>query len=105
MFTPRRDINKIVGSMPEMKTYIGNVAEEAAREVESRLPHPRILGGIKVTSETKMGADGWEGEVRVAGHGWHLYEWGSVNNGPKPALRPGVQAVLSRFGGRFKSSD
>lgn len=88
----------------QMRSYLAAVASEAASEVKSRLPYPEILGGLEVSDDVKNGPGGWEGEVRVKGSGWHLWEFGTVNHGARPAIRPGVQAALSRYGGRLGMS-
>jgi hypothetical protein len=93
-----------VARSSEMRRYLDSVTGDAAREVESRLPYPNILGGLDVTHEMNMTGDGWEGEVRVDGPGWHLWEFGTSNNGARPAIRPGVQAALSPHGGRLGES-
>lgn len=103
-FTRNRAFEREVARSAEMRKFLGSIAQDAAREVEGRLPHPDILGGLTVTSDTRQGGDGWEGLVEVHGPGWALYEFGTSLYGAKPAIRPGVQAVLSRHGGRLGES-
>lgn len=43
-----------------------------------------------------------EVKVTISGPGWHLWEFGTVNHGPRPAIRPGAQAAMSRYGGRWR---
>ncbi len=93
-----------VANEAPMRRFLGGVAKEAASEVESRLPYPNILGGIKVDSDSQVGDDGWEGIVNVRGHGYHLWEWGTSQHGARPAIRPGIQAALSRHGGKLGES-
>lgn len=95
----RRDLTQ----HPDMGRALGKIADEAASEVERRLPYPRILGGVTVEGDTDRTSDAYEGVVRIAGHGWHLWEYGTVNHGSKPAIRPGVQATITRYGGRWTS--
>lgn len=102
--TVDRQAVKRLGQSAEMRRHLEHVADTAADEVERRFPHPDILGGVEARSGSDMGSDGWEGYVAIHGPGWHLWEYGTVNHGPRPAVRPGVQSALSRFGGQFKST-
>lgn len=103
-FKPNRSFAAEVARSPEMRRFLGDVADDAAREVETRLPFPDILGGLTVSSGTSMNAEGWEGEVRIEGPGWHLWEFGTSNHGARPAIRPGVQVALIPRGGRLGES-
>lgn len=87
-----------------MRDFVGGVADRAAKEIETRLPYPDILGGLQVSARTNLSTFGWEGEARVTGSGWHLWEYGTRNHPARPAIRPGAQAALSRYGGRLGES-
>lgn len=81
----------------EMRVGMTKIADDAAREITGRLPYQRILGGITVDGRPSTeGAD-----IVVSGSGWHLWEFGTVNHGARPAIRPGAQVALARHGGRF----
>lgn len=88
-----------------MGRAMGSIAKEAAREVTQRAPSG-FRGGAKITadSDTAMGPDGAEGRVVIASPFWHIPEFGTQNNPPEPYARPGVQAVIARYGGRWKST-
>ena len=102
-FTPRPGATRELARSQEMGAFLGAVADAAAGETERRLPYPRLLGGVRVDGTTDLTGDGYEGQVVITGPGWHLWEYGTVNHGARPAIRPGVQAVLSRVGGRWRS--
>jgi hypothetical protein len=98
-FTPNRRAAAELERSAGVTRLLGRVADEAAAEAQQRLPYPKILGGIKITGASSPG----EGRVVINGSGWHLWEYGTKNHGPRPAVRPGVQAVIARYGGRWKS--
>lgn len=100
-FEPNRQAARDLARAADMGHALGRIAGEAADEIERRLPHPDILGGIRVEADTDTTGDGVEGVVRVIGPGWHLWEYGTVNHRPQPAIRPGMQATISRHGGRW----
>lgn len=103
-FTPNPFFERELRREQKMAAFLGDIADEGASEVQRRLPYPRILGGLDVSGRVVSGRDGFEGEVRVKGSGWHLWEFGTSNHGARPAIRPGVQAALSRRGGRLGES-
>lgn len=103
-FRPNPHFARDIARAPEMRAFVHNVAQEGASEVEARLPWPNILGGLDVSAAVNLTSDGWEGEIRVDGPGWHLWEFGTINHGARPAIRPGAQAALSRHGGRLGES-
>lgn len=88
-----------------MGRAMGNIAKDAAREVTQRAPSG-FRGGAKITadSEVGVGPDGAEGRVVIDSPFWHIPEFGTQNNPPEPYARPGVQAVIARYGGRWKST-
>ena len=103
-FTPRPGATRELASSREMGAFLGAVADAAAGEAQRRLPYPRILGGITISGTTDLTADGYEGLVVIKGPGWHLHEYGTRNHGARPAIRPGVQAAITRAGGRWKAT-
>ncbi len=103
-FTPRRGAGRELARSAEMGRYLGGVANAAASAAESRLPYPEILGGVTIQGDVRQGSQGQEGVVVISGPGWHLWEFGTVNHGARPAVRPGVQAAISRAGGRWRAN-
>lgn len=86
----------------QMRTYMQSAATTGGREVAQRAPHvegPPIDG----KGEVRMGSHGWEAVVIAESPIWHLPEFGGGHFPSRPYLRPGVQALLSRLGGRWKS--
>lgn len=102
MFRPDPAGIKQLAREGEMRRYMGQIGAATAREVDGRKPNLRGGKAIKVSHEEQMGPDGWETEVRYDGFLWGIMEFGSVKSAAKPALRPGVQAALARFDGRFR---
>lgn len=85
-----------------MRRYLAGVADSAAANVADRVP--TVEGeAITVSSGAELGADGWEGHVTVRSAMWHLPEYGGGRFPPRPYLRPGVQAALTRVRGRWRS--
>jgi hypothetical protein len=103
-FTPNPQAAQQLASGAEMGAYLRDVADDAAGEVRRRLPYPRLLGGVRVSGTSHLSASGYEGAVVIDGPGWHLWEYGTKNHGGRPAIRPGVQTVISRVGGRWRSA-
>lgn len=87
---------------PKMRDYLKTVADDVAQEIDTRLPYRRIMGKtLKVTSRVNTTTKGFEGEARVEGAGWHFWEFGTINHGAKPAIRPGATAALARRDGQL----
>lgn len=104
MYRPNPLAVQQLAASPQMAAFLGGVADDAAGEAQRLLPYPNILGGITIRGETTVGADGAEGQVVIDGPGWHLWEFGTVNHAPRPAIRPGVQSAISRVGGRWRAT-
>jgi hypothetical protein len=102
-FKPNPAAARELASSPDMARLLERVADQAAGEAQRRLPYPRIMGGITVEGDSTITRDGAEGRVVIHGSGWHLWEFGTKNHPARPAIRPGVQDVISRFGGRWKA--
>jgi len=104
-FTKNRGFDRDVSSEAEMRRFLGRVADDAAAEVERRAPRWIKRAGARIQGEVVTSSSGLEAEVQVDSPFWHLPEFGSVNNAPTPYLRPGVQATLSKYGGRMGPSN
>ncbi len=86
-----------------MQAYLADLGRSAAAEAERRVPH--VEGErIVVSSGVELGPRGWRAVVHATSSIWHLPEFGGGRFPPRPYLRPGVQALLSRVGGRWRSS-
>lgn len=101
-FTPRRGAARDIASGPKMAAYMGAVADAGAAEVERRASSIVTKSGT-IEGDVEKGKQGWEAVVRVRSSFWHFPEIGHARFPPRPYLRPGVQAVLSRVGGRWRS--
>lgn len=109
-FTARRGVAERIGQDQKLKRYLEGIAEEAADEVDRLLVHRNIFDGLEVRHGVDRTPDGYEAHVSIGGEsasgsrtGWHFWEYGTVNHPAKPALRPGVQTVLSRHRGKFRT--
>lgn len=103
-FTPNRRAAVEIAAGPKMAAYLERVAEAAAAEVDRRASSIVKHRGSLISGGVTRTAAGAEGRVTVKSPFWHLPEHGSSRFPPRPYIRPGVQAVLSRVGGRWKSS-
>jgi hypothetical protein len=101
-FKPNPNAARELARSAEMGRYLENVAEDMADEVDRRAPNWIKRAGAEFVGSSSQTTDGQEGRVVVRSSFWHLPEFGSRNNAPRPYLRPGVQAILSRVGGRWK---
>lgn len=88
----------------DMNRYMKNIAEEGAKEVERRAPRIVKQSGSRIFGTTNTTVSGVEGRVVVKSPFWHFPEFGHSRYAPRPYLRPGVQALLSRIGGRWKTN-
>lgn len=81
-----------------VEQFLHDVATDAAAEVDRRAP--RIVKGAGMS----IGADSERGEARVVvvSPFWHWPEYGTSKYPAKSYLRPGVQAIITRRGGRWK---
>lgn len=103
-FTPNRRAAVEIARDPKMAAYLDRVAEAAAVEVDRRAPSIVKHRGSDISGGVTSTAAGAEGRVTVLSPFWHFAEFGHAKFPPRPYIRPGVQAVLSRVGGRWKSS-
>lgn len=105
-FVPNRRADRELAMGAPMRAYLEAVAGDAASNVDRRAPrwikrsHGRFDG---VSVLTRLGH---EGRVVVHSPFWHLAEYasGATRTSPTPFIRPGVQATISRVGGRWKST-
>lgn len=103
-FIPNRSAEREFKRSSEMRAFMRSVADDGQREVDRRIPYPSVLDGVEAKGEVEMGPDGYEAVISLEGSGWHLWEFGTVNHGARPALRPGAQAVINRRGGKWRSA-
>jgi hypothetical protein len=85
---------------PEHVRWLQRLADEGADAVRANLPPFLVHRGAEVTGKVVDGA----AVVEVRSSFWHWPEFGTVRMAMQPYLRPGVQVVLSRHGGRFSPS-
>jgi HK97 gp10 family phage protein len=75
---------------------------------EAKQRAPVDSGALRdsIKGDVEMGPQGYEAKVSAGDRKafyWGMVEFGTSKKGARPYLRPGVQAMLSRFGGRFTS--
>lgn len=102
-FEPNRKATRLLAVEAQMRRALGKIAEDGAAQVEAAAPRIVKQRGSRIYSETAQGPDGWEGRVIVRSPFWHFPEIGHSRYPPRPYLRPTVQKLISRYGGRFKS--
>lgn len=100
-FVPNRNFNKEAANTPEMRRFLEKVAIEAAAEVERRAPKMVKHKGSSIVGRLAERQGYAIGQVIVRSHWWHWREYGTSRMAPRPYIRPGVQAVISRYGGRL----
>lgn len=103
-FIPNRNFDREAANTPEMRRFLEKVAVEAAKEVERLAPKMVKHRGSKIEGRLAERNGYAIGQVRVKSSFWHWFEYGSSKIAPRPYIRPGVQAAISRYGGRFGSS-
>lgn len=101
-FKPNRSAAKQLLDDSMMGAALGRFAEEGAELTETSAPKIVRGKGSLIFSETAKTAHGWEGRIIVRSPFWHFPEYGHSRYPPRPYLRPSVQKLLSRYGGRFK---
>lgn len=88
-----------------MRRLMEQVGEASADEVRRKASWSSTAqqAGVVDHRETLTEA-GWTTSVFFGGAGWWLKFWEfGHRGGMRPFLRPGVQAALARWGGRFRS--
>jgi hypothetical protein len=102
-FKPNRQAAKqLLGDEP-MRRAMEQIARQGADNVEARAPRIVKHRGSRIYGEAKSDSGEWIAYIAVRSPFWHFPEYGHSRYAPRPFLRPGVQEVLSRHGGRFKS--
>lgn len=102
----RQGIAEIAGG-EGMRAHMQNLADDAAAEIERRAPSMVKTARSRVYGRVVKAGDGWSAEAVVKSAVWHWPEYGTAGRHfrtPEPYIRPGVQAVLSRSGGRFSTT-
>lgn len=102
-FTPNRAAARDLASSAAMQSAMQRIADEGAELVEAGAPRIVKHKGSRIYGATEKDADGWMGLVTVRSPFWHFPEYGHSRYAPRPFLRPGVQKLLSQYGGRFQS--
>lgn len=98
-FAPnRRGIDALAHSA-EMDRYLTRIAKEGAAEVEQAAPGIVKVTGSRIYGEGSRG----EGRIVVDSPFWHFPEYGGRKFTMRPYIRPTVQRLLARHGGRFKA--
>lgn len=98
-FTPnRRGIEDVLRSAG-VAELLTDTAEQVAEEIRATAPRGFMDYRESVTVEpARPGAFGdLEAAAVVDSPGWHLPEYGSVNNAPRATIRNAARAVLDTF--------
>jgi hypothetical protein len=101
-FTPNpRAKQQLLGELG-MKALVSEVASDAASRAARHAP--RNTGRLAASIDSSVEKDGgeWVGVTFVGEWYGKLWEFGHRGRS-QPFLRPGMQAALTRYGGRFKS--
>lgn len=85
---------------PEMTRYLARIADEGARDVEASAPRIVKHRGSRIYGEASDG----EGRIIVDSPFWHWREYGTSKMAQRPYIRPTVQRLLARYGGRFTTT-
>jgi HK97 gp10 family phage protein len=105
-FVPNPGMERALASTQDMRIYLKRVAEAGAEEAKQRAPVDSGALRDSIKGDVEMGPQGYEAKVSAGDRKafyWGMVEFGTSKKGARPYLRPGVQAMLSRFGGRFTS--
>ena len=100
-FHPNPGMERALASTPEMRRHLERVVDIGAEEVRRRAPVASGALRESINGEVVLTPDGYEGQVK-AGDRKAWYYW-IVEVRQTPYFRSGVQAALSRFGGRLTS--
>lgn len=103
VFIPNPAASAQLARSPQMSQFLKKIADDAAVEVERRAPSIVKHRGSRIAGEVRQTVAGAEGIVLVDSPFWHFAEIGHSRYPARPYIRPGVQAVLSKYGGRWKS--
>jgi HK97 gp10 family phage protein len=98
-------MEQALASTPEMRRYMEKIAEDAAEDVRRRAPYDSGALQESVKGSVELTSSGYVAKVTVGGREawyWLFPEFGTSRVPARPYLRPGVQATLSRYGGRFR---
>jgi HK97 gp10 family phage protein len=104
-FHPNPGMERALAATPEMKRYLDQIADEAAEEVRRRVPVDSGTLRDSIEATVERTPEGYVAKVTVGNRKafyWGMVEFGTSRLGARPYFRPGIQALLSRFGGRFK---
>lgn len=102
-FTPNRSAVSQLMDGEQMRSTLQRVAEQGAEFVDQGAPSIVKHRGSRIYGSTEKEPAGWVGRVAVRSPFWHFPEYGHSRYAPRPFLRPGVQKLLSQYGGRFQS--
>lgn len=94
---------KALSSTPEMRRFLGDVADDAAGNME-RLANDFLRKRAEFDSEVRSTGDGLEGVASVRSWAWHWVEYGTSEMPAEPCIRPGAQQALTKRGGRLGES-
>lgn len=101
MFRANPNFPREVARSTEMRRFLTDVTNDAARAVDADLPSALRTRGAEVRGDVVSGVDGLHGEVQVHSSFWHLPEFGGGNWPARPYFRSGVIKVLASRGGRL----
>lgn len=99
-FTPNARGISSLSRTPEMTRYLRRIADEGARDVVAAAPGIVKHQGSRIYGEASDG----EGRIVVDSPFWHFDEYGNRKYRQRPYIRPTVQRLLSRYGGRFTAT-
>lgn len=105
-FTMDRGAVAELARQAEMGRYLNGIADQMAKEVARRAPVSTGALRSSIQSSVEATAKGYVAKVSAGSRKafyWHMIEFGTSRNGAHPFIRPGVQTVLSRVGGRWKA--
>lgn len=105
-FTPARDLERQVANNPKVSLLMSRVASDAA--LNARRLAPKDTGALRNSIKSENRPDGMYvvvGAKVARGSGawyWKFVEYGTSQHPPRPFFRPGVQAALTKRGGRLE---
>lgn len=92
-----------IANATQMRSAMDRLAEEGVEQVEAAAPSIVKQTGSRIYGKAENDGDGWYARVAVQSPFWHFPEYGHSRYPPRPYLRPTIQKLISRYGGRFKS--
>lgn len=99
-FKANRSAIKPIAKDQRLQRHAMAVAEEAARDIQSRAnPRVKAPSGARIYARKSDGG----AEVVVDSPTWHWWEFGTRLIAPQPYIRPAVQRALTKAGGKFKA--